>query len=192
MALNDNIEALKKLAAEVAQAATRFTKTAATVTKANFSMLSEQEKLKKAYQELGKLYYRDYITGEEPDDAEYIPLCDAITETTKLIDELKSKVEDAKKPKEAETECCCGETDEENACCCEEKEAEEQESCCCEDKGACCCDVDKAAEDLNKELDELHENLKDLGKTVEEKAEAIFEVVDDAKPEEKTEEKPEK
>lgn len=176
MALNDNIEALKKLAAEVAQAATRFTKTAATVTKANFSMLSEQEKLKKAYQELGKLYYRDYITGEEPDDAEYIPLCDAITETTKLIDELKSKVEDAKNPKEADeaadAECCC-----EESCC--------EESCCGEKET--CCDVDKAAEELNRDLDELHENLKDLGKTVEEKAEAIFEVVDDAKPEEKPE-----
>lgn len=171
MALNDNIEALKKLAAEVAQAATRFTKTAATVTKANFSMLSEQEKLKKAYQELGKLYYRDYITGEEPDDAEYIPLCDAITETTKLIDELKSKVEEAKNPKEADEAA-------DAECCCEEKET--------------CCDVDKAAEELNRDLDELHENLKDLGKTVEEKAEAIFEVVDDAKPEEKPEEKPEK
>ncbi len=156
MALNESLEALKKLAAEVAQAATKFTKSAATVTKANFNILSEQEKLKKAYAELGKLYYRDYITGEEPDDAEYIPLCDAITEATKAIEDLKSQVEEAKKPKEEpETEPV-------------EEAAEEV-----------CEDVEQAAEDLNKDLDELSKNLEDL----KEPAEAVFEVVDD-KPEE--------
>ena len=156
MALNESLEALKKLAAEVAQAATKFTKSAATVTKANFNILSEQEKLKKAYAELGKLYYRDYITGEEPDDAEYIPLCDAITEATKAIDDLKSQVEEAKKPKE-------------------EPEAEPVEEAAEE----VCEDVEQAAEDLNKDLDELAKNLEDL----KEPAEAVFEVVDD-KPEE--------
>ena len=156
MALNESLEALKKLAAEVAQAATKFTKSAATVTKANFNILSEQEKLKKAYAELGKLYYRDYITGEEPDDAEYIPLCDAITEATKAIEDLKSQVEEAKKPKE-------------------EPEAEPVEEAAEE----VCEDVEQAAEDLNKDLDELAKNLEDL----KEPAEAVFEVVDD-KPEE--------
>ena len=156
MALNESLEALKKLAAEVAQAATKFTKSAATVTKANFNILSEQEKLKKAYAELGKLYYRDYITGEEPDDAEYIPLCDAITEATKAIDDLKSQVEEAKKPKE-------------------EPEAEPVEEAAEE----VCEDVEQAAEDLNKDLDEPSKNLEDL----KEPTEAVFEVVDD-KPEE--------
>lgn len=156
MALNESLEALKKLAAEVAQAATKFTKSAATVTKANFNILSEQEKLKKAYAELGKLYYRDYITGEEPDDAEYIPLCDAITEATKAIEDLKSQVEEAKKPKE-------------------EPEAEPVEEAAEE----VCEDVEQAAEDLNKDLDELAKNLEDLKEPVE----AVFEVVDD-KPEE--------
>jgi archaellum component FlaC len=156
MALNESLEALKKLAAEVAQAATKFTKSAATVTKANFNILSEQEKLKKAYAELGKLYYRDYITGEEPDDAEYIPLCDAITEATKAIEDLKSQVEEAKKPKE-------------------EPEAEPVEEAAEE----VCEDVEQAAEDLNKDLDELAKNLEDL----KEPAEPVFEVVDD-KPEE--------
>ena len=105
MALNDNLEALKKLIAEAAQVAAKATKSAAAVTKANISILTEQEKLKKAYAELGKLYYRDYITGEEPDDAEYIPLCDAITEATKNIDAQKGTLEDlwpAKDPKDAE------------------------------------------------------------------------------------------
>ena len=160
MALNESLEALKKLAAEVAQAATKFTKSAATVTKANFNILSEQEKLKKAYAELGKLYYRDYITGEEPDDAEYIPLCDAITEATKAIEDLKSQVEEAKKPKE-------------------EPEAETVEEAAEE----ACEDVEQAAEDLNKDLDELSKNLEDLKEPAEEAAEPVFEVVDD-KPEE--------
>ena len=94
MDFNASFEALKNRIAGAAQAAARATKSAATVTKANINILSEQEKLKKAYMELGKLYYRDYITGEEPDDAEYIPLCDNITELTKAIDGLKSTVED--------------------------------------------------------------------------------------------------
>ena len=183
MSLNESIEALKKLAAEVAQAATRFTKTAATVTKANINMLSEQEKLKKAYQELGKLYYRDYITGEEPDDAEYIPLCDAITEATKNLESLKTQVEDARKPKEEapcpEEECCCSEEpcDEQGACC------DGKKPCCCENAETVCEDVDKAAEQLNKDLDDLAENLKDLGEDTEKDVEAVFEVVDDPKPE---------
>ena len=165
MAFNDSLEALKKLAADVAQAATKFTKSAATVTKANIGILSEQEKLKKAYAELGKLYYRDYITGEEPDDAEYMPLCEAITEATKAIEDLKTKAEEAKNPKEApEAEETVEEAAEEVA----ESVAE---------------DVDKAAEDLNKDLDELAKNLEDLNKDEDPAVDAVFEVVDD-KPEE--------
>ena len=96
MALNDKLEALKGLVSEAAQAAARVTKGAASVTKSNISILSEQEKQKRAYLELGKLYYRDFITGEEPDDAEYLPLCDAITEAAKNIDALRGELEAAR------------------------------------------------------------------------------------------------
>ena len=162
MALNDSLEALKGMIAEAAQAAARVTKSAASVTKSNISILTEQEKQKKAYLELGKLYYRDFITGEEPDDAEYLPLCDAITEAAKNIDALRAEVEEVKanfaRPAKEEPD---------------------------EDVVP---DLDAELENLHKELDALEKDLSKLD-GVEEKAEeaeaaveAVFEVVDGACP----------
>ena len=104
MAWNESLEALKGLVADAAQAAARVTKSAAAVTKSNISLLAEQDKLKKAYQELGKLYYRDFITGEEPDEAEYLPLCDAVTEATKNVEALRVELEDAPEAADLEEE----------------------------------------------------------------------------------------
>ena len=166
MAKNNGFDALKSMINDVAMAATRMTKSAAAVTKANINILTEQDKLKKAYMELGKLYYRDYITGEEPDDAEYIPLCDAITEATKNIDGLRATVQDiragGKKAEDAE------ETEEEPAEAPADPVAEELEN-------------------LNKELDDLAKGLEELDpkETVEE---AVFEVVEEPAEEPKTEE----
>lgn len=104
MDFNETMDALKKLASDMAQTASAAAKKAALVTKTNLEILSQTDKRKKAYLELGKLYYRDFITGEEPDDAEYLPLCDAITEATKSIDELKSVLEKGSAPAPAEEE----------------------------------------------------------------------------------------
>ncbi len=161
MAWNDNLETLKGLVAQAAQAAARVTKSAAAVTKSNISILSEQEKQKKAYLELGKLYYRDFITGEEPDDAEYLPLCEAITEAAKNIEALRGDLEAAK----ANFTRPAGEAAEAEAV----------------------PDLDAELENLHKELDELEQDLSKLDgieEKVEDKAEeirnAVFEVVDDA------------
>ena len=167
MALNDSLEALKGLVAEAAQAAARVTRSAAAVTKSNISILTEQDKQKKAYLELGKLYYRDYITGEEPDDAEYMPLCEAITEAAKNIEALRDELEDAKasfaKPAREEPA---------------ESSADEP------------MDFEEELENLHKELDELGENLSKLEGVeaeaaeklddVEKAVDAVFEVVDDS------------
>ena len=114
--------------------------------------------------ELGKLYYRDYITGEEPDDAEYLPLCEAITEAAKNIDALRGELEDAKANFSKPTKE--GESDE------EPKSFEEE------------------LENLHKELDELGENLSKLESVeaeasekledVEKAVDTVFEVVDDS------------
>ena len=164
MAWNESLETLKGLVAEAAQAAARVTKNAASVTKSNISILTEQDKQKKAYMELGKLYYRDYITGEEPDDAEYLPLCEAITEAAKNIDALRGELEDAKasftKPAK-------------------EEDADEEPK-----------NFEEELENLHKELDELGENLAKLENVeaeasekledVEKAVDAVFEVVDDS------------
>ena len=162
MAWNDSLEALKGLVAEAAQAAARVTKSAASVTKSNISILTEQDKQKKAYLELGKLYYRDFITGEEPDDAEYLPLCEAITAAAKNIETLRGELEEAKasfaKPAKEEPEA----------------PAEEPAP-----------DLEEELENLHKELDELEQDLSKLdgaeekAEEVKEAVEAVFEVVDD-------------
>ena len=163
MALNDSFEALKNMLTDFAQVATRMTKSAAAVTKANINILSEQDKLKKAYMELGKLYYRDYITGEEPDDAEYLPLCDAITEATKNIDNLRTTVQDIRSAKDDDLT----------------EEASEAEEAPVEEAAD---QITQEIENLNKDLDDLKKNLEDTD-PVETAEDAVFEVVED-KPEE--------
>ena len=163
MAWNDSLETLKGLVAEAAQAAARVTKSAASVTKSNISILSEQDKLKKAYLELGKLYYRDFIT------AEYLPLCDAITEATKNIESLRGELEEAKASfgKPAREEAPVEETD-----------------------GEAVPDLNAELENLHKELDELEQDLSKLDgveektEEVKEAVEAVFEVVEDTPVEE--------
>ena len=166
MAWNDSLETLKGFVAEAAQAAARVTKSAASVTRSNISIFTEQEKQKKAYLELGKLYYRDFITGEEPDDAEYLPLCDAITEAAKNIEALRDEVEDAKAGFARPSK--------------EEPAEDEAEST----------DLNAELENLNRELEELEQDLAKLdgveqkAEEVKEAVEAVFEVVDDTPTEE--------
>ena len=157
---NESLEALKKLVNDVANTAKKATKSAATVTKAEVNIFSEQDKLRKAYLALGKLYYRDYITGEEPDDAEYIPLCDAITAATKNINDLKIKVSEVTSSKKDDCE--------------QTEEAAEEEPF----------DAEEELNNLNEQLDDLADNLKDLNDEKDAAVEAVFEVVEDTPVEE--------
>ena len=96
MALFDNIETIREKAAEAAQAAARKTKKLTEIAKSNVSIYSEEDKIKKAYQELGKLYYRDYVVGEDLDDAEYLPWCQQIDEAKQTIADLRDYIDDLK------------------------------------------------------------------------------------------------
>ena len=161
MAWNGSLETLKGLFAEAAQTAARVTRSAASVTKSNLSILSEQEKQKKAYLELGKLYYRDFITGEEPDDAEYLPLCEAITEATKNIEALRGDLETAKDEVRSAFVRPV-----------QEAEAEEERG-----------DLEAELEQLHKDLDELEQELAKMEEDVPAApVDAVFEVVDDEEP----------
>ena len=57
---------------------------------------SEEDKIKKAEAELGKLYYRDYAVGEEMDTAEYLPWCQKIDESKQTIADLRDYIEELK------------------------------------------------------------------------------------------------
>lgn len=107
MRFSENFEAAKNMAVEAAQTAAAKAKELAAVAKANISIYAEEDKVKKAEIELGKLYYRDYAVGEEPDTAEYLPWCQKIDESKKAIAELKDFIASLREdgePAEAETE----------------------------------------------------------------------------------------
>lgn len=96
MALTDSIETLKGTAAEAVQSAAQSAKTMARIAKCKMLILSEQDKIKKAYQELGRVYYKDYATDEEPDEAEYKPWCEKISESFRTINRLRDTIESLK------------------------------------------------------------------------------------------------
>jgi len=109
MSWSENLGALKSMAADVAQAAAKKTKQLASEAKASLAIRAEEEKIKKAQIELGKLYYRDFVVGEEPDAAEYLPWCERVTESKETIEDLKAAVQDGEEPAEddaAEQTCC--------------------------------------------------------------------------------------
>ena len=109
MDLNELVEKAKELAQGLAGAAKEKAeecadqaKGLAGAAKAKVSILSEQEKIKKAQLELGKLYYRDYVVGEEQDSAEYLPWCKKIDESNELIAQLQAEIDAVGEKKEAE------------------------------------------------------------------------------------------
>ena len=107
MRFSENFEAAKNMAVEAAQTAAAKAKELAAIAKANISIYAEEDKVKKAEIELGKLYYRDYAVGEELDSAEYLPWCQKIDESKKAIAELKDFIASLREdgePAEAETE----------------------------------------------------------------------------------------
>lgn len=85
-------QAAAKKSGEVAQAAAKKSKKAAATARANVSIAQENDKIKKAQIELGKLYYRDFAAGVEPEAAEYLPWCDKITSSLQTIDALNESL----------------------------------------------------------------------------------------------------
>ena len=96
MAILDNLDAIKDKATEVASTAVKKTKKLALISKTNIAILSLEDKIKKAYKELGKLYYRDYAVDEERDEAEYLPWCMKIDEAKQTIADLRDYIEQLK------------------------------------------------------------------------------------------------
>ena len=93
MGFNESFEAAKSFAVNAAQTAVQKAKVLAAIAKTNVSIYAEEDKIRKAEAQLGKLYYRDYAVGEEMDSAEYLPWCQKIDESKKLIEESMNEVE---------------------------------------------------------------------------------------------------
>ena len=87
---------LKDKTVDLARGAAKKTKELASIAKAKLCIAAEEDKIRKAQTELGKLYYRDYVLDEEMDTAEYLPWCDKITESRAVIEDLKEMIDDLK------------------------------------------------------------------------------------------------
>lgn len=97
--------AAAQVAAVTADTAVNKTKTMASIGRVKLAISSEEDKLKKAYTELGRLFYRDYEAQAEADMAEYLPWCgkaaDAREQIQRLTEELEKLKEENKKPEKA-------------------------------------------------------------------------------------------
>lgn len=96
MAFSDRFESLKDFAANASQSAAKRSRKLATMAKANIAIQQEEVKVKKAQYELGKVFYKNFVSGEETDMSEYLPLCEKITTSLNIIEGLKAEIEQAK------------------------------------------------------------------------------------------------
>ena len=102
MGLDFDFSGIKDKAANAAGAAKKKAAVLAGIAKANVSIYAEEDKIKKAEAELGRLYYNDFVTGNGVDAEAYQPICDRITESKNTIQELKAAIAEMKAQSGAE------------------------------------------------------------------------------------------
>ena len=93
MAFFDNLDSLKDRAMDLAQTGVAKSKQLAEIAKLKTANLGEEDAIKKAYIEIGKLYYAE--RGMAP-EAAYEALCQKITAAKVNIEENKSRIEEIK------------------------------------------------------------------------------------------------
>lgn len=94
--MNTNFDNLMKQAKSVLCNTVDTAKQLGNISKYKVQIAAEQEKIRKLYHQLGKLYYKDYVTDEEPDEAEYQPLCSGISAHYRKIAALREMIEEIK------------------------------------------------------------------------------------------------
>lgn len=124
-----SMENVKEFAGDAARSAAKAAKHMAFVSKCRLEILTEQERIRRNYTKLGRIYYKDYITDEEPDEAEYKPLCDSISDSFRAINGLKEQLRLEKEQyRQAQNAAAQPESDEEAAETEEVEAAEEAEA----------------------------------------------------------------
>ena len=135
----DFINDLQERATDLAQSVVATSKRLAEIAKLKASNMAEEDTIKKAYVELGKLYYRDYAVGEELDTAEYLPWCQKIDESKKLIAELKDYIDDVKAADEVPAEAPAASAEDFADAQPEQKQTASEEAPCACTETPCCC-----------------------------------------------------
>ena len=74
------------------------------IAKLNLKITQEQDKIRKAETELGKLYYNDFEAGLPIEAETYLPLCNEIKAAKETIEQHRAAIEELKKRPEAEAE----------------------------------------------------------------------------------------
>lgn len=93
MAFFDNLDSLKDRAMDLAQTGVAKSKQLAEIAKLKTANLAEEDTIKKAYIEIGKLYYAEWGMAPEP---AFDALCQKITAAKVNIEENKSRMEEIK------------------------------------------------------------------------------------------------
>ena len=101
MDIKSTFESLKDRATDLAQAGVAQSKRLAEIAKLKTSNMAEEDAIKKAYVELGKLYYAE--NGATPDGA-YAAACEKITASKALIESNNDRIAELKQPGDPEPE----------------------------------------------------------------------------------------
>ena len=101
MDLKSTFENLKDRAAEMTQAGVAQSKRLAEIAKLKTANMAEEDAIKKAYIEIGKLYYAEQ--GATPDGA-FAAACEKITASKALIETNNERIAELKQPGDPEAE----------------------------------------------------------------------------------------
>jgi hypothetical protein len=93
MAFFDKLDSLKEKAVDLAQSGAAKSKELAEIGKLKLNIAAEEDSIKKAYMEIGKLYYAE--RGMTP-DAAYAALCEKITASKAVIEANNARIEEIK------------------------------------------------------------------------------------------------
>ena len=137
-------------ARELADTGVAKAKEVAEIGKLKVNNSAEQEAIRKAYSELGKLYYAE--RGSAP-EAAYASACQRITDAMARISYNNERIADIKAAghfTDEEVDAAC---EEDAPCCC----AQDEEPCCCtKDEEPCCCTKDEEPCCSYNEQEEAH------------------------------------
>ena len=128
MDIKDTLDTLKDKATDLAQAGVAQSKRLAEIAKLKVANMAEEDAIKKAYVEIGKLYYAEQ--GATPDGA-YAAACEKITASKALIETNNERIAELKQPGDPEPEVVAAEAAEAETAEVKAEEAPAQCSCGC-------------------------------------------------------------
>ena len=101
MDFKDTFDTLKDRATDLAQAGVAQSKRLAEIAKLKTANMAEEDTIKKAYLEIGKLYYAEQ--GAAPDGA-FAAACERITASKAVIETNNERIAELKQPGDPEPE----------------------------------------------------------------------------------------